>query len=152
MRKPILSLFALSLLLLAPLFKAEAQTAVIVNKANPIDDLSIKKLKQLYLGKVTSLANGKKVYLTEYVPIRKAFYKSVLRMSTNKVKKHWISLVLSGKNATPPKRFSDIIALKKYVIKTPGAISFVELSKIDNSVKVIKIDGKMPGDADYPLN
>ena len=72
-------------------------------------------------------------------------------MSDRKFKKHWISMVFSGKSAVPPKQFRDEDELKTFVSKTPGAIAFINLSKVDKRVKVLSIDGKKPGDKNYKL-
>jgi hypothetical protein len=33
----------------------------------------------------------------------------------------------------------------------PGAIAFVDARNVHPGVKVVRIDGKFPGDKDYPL-
>jgi hypothetical protein len=44
-----------------------------------------------------------------------------------------------------------VAAVKAYVAQTPGAIAYIRASDADDSVKVLKVDGKSPGDADYGL-
>jgi hypothetical protein len=34
---------------------------------------------------------------------------------------------------------------------TPGAIGYLRGSDVDDSVKILKVDGHAPGDAEYPL-
>jgi hypothetical protein len=37
------------------------------------------------------------------------------------------------------------------VSHVPGAMAFVQASSVGKGVKVLKIDGKLPGQAGYPL-
>ena len=42
-------------------------------------------------------------------------------------------------------------AVRQFLGKVPTGISYMRASEVDDSVKVIKIDGKFPGEADYRL-
>jgi len=50
-----------------------------------------------------------------------------------------------------PRAMNGSATAKQYVSVTPGAISYVRSSDTDDSVKVLKVDGKSPGEAGYPL-
>lgn len=131
---------------------AAAQIVIVVNKNNTIRNLSNDELKKIYLGKVTIFPSGNKIILLEHAPVKKMFYKHVFNMKVDKVKKHWFSVVFSGKSATPPKELKDLDEVKKIVNTNDGAICFVELSTFDSSkMKIITIDNKKPGDAQYRL-
>jgi len=41
--------------------------------------------------------------------------------------------------------------VRKFVFNVPGAIGYLRPEHVDNSVKVIAIDGHTPEDAEYPL-
>jgi ABC-type phosphate transport system substrate-binding protein len=151
MKKSWLILCISALLFLILCSHAEAQIAIIVNKNNSISKLSSDDLKNIYLGKITSFSNNKRIILTEYAPLKEKFYKIVLDKSLRNVKKYWISFVLSGKSANPPIEYKDIDNAKSFVSQNNGAICFVNLSDVDKSVKVLTIDGKKPGDAKYFL-
>lgn len=131
---------------------AAAQIAIVVNKNNATSNLSIGDLKKIYLGKITVFSTGQKIALFEYASVKTKFYEQVLDMKVDKVKKHWFSVVFSGKSATPPKEIKNVEEVKKLVNQNDGAICFVEHSKVDSStMKVLTIDGKKPGDAKYRL-
>jgi hypothetical protein len=40
---------------------------------------------------------------------------------------------------------------RELVTAIPGAITFLPLDAVTPDVKVLRIDGKLPGDAGYPL-
>lgn len=151
MKKSSLFLYTVAILFFTLWSPVKAQIAIIVNKNNPINNLTLDELKNIYLGKITSFSNHERIVLTEYAPLKKKFYKIVLDKSIGNVKKYWISFVLSGKSANPPIEFKDMDEIKTFVLKNPGAICFIDLSDINKGMKVLTIDGKRPGDAKYPL-
>jgi hypothetical protein len=111
----------------------------------------MKMLERAYLGKITVFSDGQDIVLAEYAPLMESFFESVLGMTLNKVKMHWLKLILSGGTAIPPTKFDDIEDNKKFVMHNRGAISFMELSGADGTVKILTIDGKSPSAEDYPL-
>jgi ABC-type phosphate transport system substrate-binding protein len=42
-------------------------------------------------------------------------------------------------------------AVRQFVAATPGAIGYLLASDVDDSIKIVKVDGKAPGEAGYPL-
>lgn len=151
MKKAMLFLLPLALFFGPFLRNAEAQIAVIVNKKNSTNDLSLEDLKHIYLGKVSTFSNKQAVILTEFAPLKKRFYKIVTNKSVDKIKKYWISYVLSGKTAAPPTEYKYLKEVKEFVLKNPGAICFIDAKDVDKSVKVLTIDGKKFSSAKYPL-
>lgn len=151
MKQSTLILYTFVLLFFTLWNKADAQIAVIVNKSNSVSDLSLDDLKNIYLGKVTSFPNKKRIVLSEYASLKKKFHKVVLNKTTVAVQKYWIGYVFSGKSASPPTEFKYIDEVKSFVSRNPGAISFVDVTAIDESVKVLTIDSKKTVDTNYPL-
>jgi hypothetical protein len=41
--------------------------------------------------------------------------------------------------------------VRKFVFNVPGAIGYVRVTDVDDTVKVIRIDGHLPDDKDYSL-
>jgi len=41
--------------------------------------------------------------------------------------------------------------LRKFVFNAPGAIGYLRASDVDDSVKVVRVDGRMPEEEDYRL-
>lgn len=151
MKRATLLLCALALAPSTPLREAEAQIAVIVNPGNPVRDLSRRQLRQLYLGRITAFPGGGGAVLAEFTPLRRKFYELASRMTVNEVRRHWIRVVFSGESARPPTEFSEVDEIKRFVSRNPGAIGFIDWSDLDDGVKVLTIEGLMPGDARYVL-
>lgn len=130
---------------------AQEAIAVIVNRSNPIDSLTAADLRRLYLGTATIFPSRERVVLFEQADLRDSFYRTVLNMSGDRVKRHWIGIVFAGSGATPPKSVTDAKELRDFVKHRRGAIGFVDARAVDPSVKVLAVDGFLPGDTDYAL-
>jgi hypothetical protein len=58
----------------------------------------------------------------------------------------------TGKDIAPPRDVASAAALKQFVAGTPGAIGCILASEVDDSVKVLKVDGNAPGEPGYKLH
>jgi ABC-type phosphate transport system substrate-binding protein len=154
---PRLALGALVILaLLWPTWRAQAKKprliAVIVNKKNPVQKLSRQQIRDIFLKRRRSWESGRTI-----VPInnalqsalRKAFLRHVLKMSPQEEGAYWVKQSVTGQS-TPPRRVGTSVLAKRLVGSLAGAISYVELSKVDDSVRIIAIDTLKPTDPEYP--
>jgi ABC-type phosphate transport system substrate-binding protein len=130
---------------------AYPQVAVIVNRGNPVVNLSSDQLQRLYLGASTTFPNGGAVVLLEYPPARRVFYESLLQMSELAVTRHWIGVLFRGENASALRAIDGAEALRRAVAETPGALAFITVAAVDSTVKVVTVDGRHPRDPGYPL-
>ena len=130
---------------------ALAQTAVIVHRSSAVSDVKLDDLRRFFLGQGALAANGRQVILVELSPIRTRFYKRLLGLSPDDVRRRWIGVVFRGDALTLPFELDDATAVKKFVAEHPGAVAFVEVSDLDDTIKALRIDGKRPGDPLYPI-
>ena len=139
----ILCLGAWVTLLLTPCFAHHM--AVVVNKANSVQNVTSSHLARIVKGEMKKWPDGKNVMLVlhGFSPGEMATLEHLNKMSETEVKamlaahKDWIRLV--GTDA-------DVIDA---VASTPGAIGFVEERSITDRVGVVKVDGKLPMEAGY---
>ncbi len=132
---------------------------VIVNKSNPVENLSMEELKKLFLSDRSRWDTGKAVapvILPPGTPERTAFLKMVCGMSDAEMSKYFMQAAFTGKSATPPKQVSSAAALKAFVAESPGAIGFVKGMDFhgdgsDGGVKAVKVDSAAAGDSGYKL-
>lgn len=118
---------------------ASAEVAVIVNPANG-NAMNDKEISRVYLGKLKTFADGQAieaVNLTSGNAARGEFEQKVLKKSSSQVKAYWSKLVFTGKGK-PPKELGSDAEIIKLVAATPNAIGYVDASKLDGSVKVLK--------------
>jgi hypothetical protein len=72
-------------------------------------------------------------------------------MTEAQFRQHWIARVFRADNAVAPKIVYSAQSATDLTAQTPGAITFVDASQVGKNLKVVKIDGKLPGDNGYLL-
>src|SRR6266581_2885279 len=133
---------------------ADDTLAIIVNQANPVDDLSLKELRTVFLGERSHWSNGRRITLVMMDPglsERKAVLRDVCRMNENEFSRHFLQGLFTGEVFVSPKTLATPVGVRKFVFNVPGAIGYLRASDVDNTVKVIKVNGHRLDDADYPL-
>jgi ABC-type phosphate transport system substrate-binding protein len=118
--------------------------AVIVNKANPIGALAQNDLRPLFQTTKKAWGSGEDalpINLPEDNQLRNEFDQAILGLDPERVARYWTDRKVRG-GARPPVRVPTTSAVLKTVATKPGAIGYVRLSEVTNSVKVVaKISG-----------
>jgi phosphate transport system substrate-binding protein len=138
----------------APQPLLEDTIAIIVNQSNTIDDLSLKELRTVFLGERSHWPNGRRITLVMMDPglsERKAVLRDVCHMNETEFSRHFLQGLFTGEVFVSPKTLSTSVGVRKFVFNVPGAIGYLRASDVDGSVKVIKVNGHRPEEADYPL-
>ena len=65
--------------------------------------------------------------------------------------KYFLQATFTGLVQAAPRPLASPGAMRQFVAGTPGAIGYLRASDVDDSVKIVKVDGKSPGDPDYKL-
>jgi len=154
-----LGLALLSAITVAPVAAAGDPIVVIVNAANPVENLTVGELKKLFMSDRSKWDTGKSVAPVMVVagaPERTAFLKAVCGMSDADFSKYFMQAAFAGKSATPPKEVGSAAAVKAFVGGSPGGIGFVKAGDFhgdgsDGGVKAVKIEGAAASDSGYKL-
>ena len=147
---PVTSLLGAVVAMFGGVGTAQAQIAVIVNGASSTSEVSMTELRDVFLGNSTVFQDGTRIHLIQNRVVDDLFYQRVVRRSARDMTRHWIGRVLSGEGGTPPREV-DAFSVLGLVAADRGAISFVETPVTDATVKVLRVDGLMPGEPNYPL-
>jgi ABC-type phosphate transport system substrate-binding protein len=136
--------------------KAQSEdVAVVVNKQNPVNGVSSTELQRMFMGemKFWSKSNNAVTVIMRApgAPERDMALKVVFRMSEAEYKKYWIGRVNSGEASSAPAEVFASGALQGLVREIPGAIGLVKTSEVRSPLKVLKVDGRLPGDPGYNL-
>jgi ABC-type phosphate transport system substrate-binding protein len=129
--------------------------AIITNKGNATSELSLRELIKIFEQEWQNWESGKKIYLIlqetgspeKQIVLRKIYRKA----NDDDLKKFWLGKIFRGEIATFPKTLSSNEAVKRFVSQAVNAIGFIDSAFVDDSIKVLRIDGKFPGERGYVL-
>jgi hypothetical protein len=128
--------------------------AVIVNKDNPVNNLSTAELREILLGKREFWKASQKIVVllpNGGSPERETTLRMV-DMNDSSYKQYWLERTSSGGTVAAPAAVPSSGIALSLVAETLGAIAVVPLSDVRDSVKVVKIDGHSPSDSAYPIH
>lgn len=128
--------------------------AVIVNKNNPVNNLSTEELREILLGsrQYWRGADAIVVLLPNDGSHARETTLRLLDMNDSSYKKYWLERTSTGEAGTTPAAVPSSGLALSLVSETPGAIAIVPLADVKDSVKAIRIDGHLPGDSGYPIH
>jgi hypothetical protein len=72
-------------------------------------------------------------------------------MTEAQFKQYWVAKIFRAEAASPPKIVYSNDMQYELVSALPGAIGFVDARSVRRGLKVLRVDGRLPGDHDYPL-
>ena len=127
--------------------------AVVVNPDVPVNNLTRAGLRNFVLGDYQFWPGGVRVTLVIQeppAPERDAAVKDLCAMTEKQWYVHWKSRANRAETDKLRLLFPTEDALYQ-VSRTPGAIAFVKAPVTNKGVKVLKIDGKAPGEAGYSV-
>lgn len=115
-----------------------AQVAVIAHKSVPEDSIKKNELLDFYTGDIKKWKNDQAVVVLDLKPKceEKAMFYDFLGKSSSRMKSIWLKKMLSGEGDPPEVVKSEEEMLKK-VTATPGAIGFINQSKVNDDVKIL---------------
>ena len=136
-------LFGFLLLVLTPCFAHH--TAVVVNKDNAVENVTSAQLSKIVRGETKKWPDGKNIVLVLHKD--SAGEAETLERLNRISADEWKSFVSAHKESI---MFVDTdVEVLKVVQAEPGAVGLIEVHSIDNSVNVVRVDGKLPMEFGY---
>src|SRR5215475_5621337 len=128
--------------------------AIVVNRSNTVDDLSTSELRRIFLGDRSHWPSGRRITVVMREPSepeRKCMLHDLYQMSESDLKTHFLHGLFTGEILVSPKILATAAGVRKFVFNVPGAIGYVRLSDVDNTVKVLRVNELLPDDKGYRL-
>jgi ABC-type phosphate transport system substrate-binding protein len=116
-----------------------ADVVAVVSSKSPIATLSKNQVMDIFLGKRTSFPDGTSavpIDQTEGSVVRDEFYSRMAGMSPPQVKAFWSKIIFTGRGQ-PPKTVATSLEAKQLLVGNPNAISYIDQSLVDSSVRVV---------------
>lgn len=134
--KNIRSLLGAALLSLTSLVQADL--VLVGNPGAGLDRLSQVQVSRIFLGQTDQLPNGSRTMpLNVSGDLQDRFSREILKKSPEQIERYWARMVFTGKAKLPREVKADDV--KRTVAGTPGALSYIDSSQVDSSVKVITV-------------
>jgi hypothetical protein len=127
---------------------------IVVNRSNPVENLSFAELRKIFLGEQSHWSNGRRITVVMLEPgkqERQAVLAQIYRMDDKDFNKHFTQGTSTGEVHTTPKILANSSEVLKFVFNVPGAIGYVRVTEADDSVKVVHVDSRLPGDKEYGI-
>lgn len=131
-----------------------ADIAVVVHPDTPVSDLSLAEVRKVLLGDRQYWNSKLPVVLLIRAPVareRDVVLRVIYQMTETQFKQFWVAKIFRAEAATPPKIVYSNDMQYELVAAIPGAIAFVDAHNVRPGLKVLRVDGHLPGDRDYPL-
>ena len=128
--------------------------AIIVHRSNPVDELSSAQLKRIYLFDIQNWPHGRKITVMvreKGQPDRAEAIKLICGIAEAEYERHVLLQTFRGSLGPGPRSIQSVSAMLRFVFNAPGAIGYIPADQVDGSVKVLRIDGRLPNDPSYPL-
>jgi ABC-type phosphate transport system substrate-binding protein len=128
--------------------------AVVVNDETPVTDLSLAEVRKVLLGERQYWNAKLPVVLLIRAPVareRDVVLRVIYQMTEAQFKQYWVAKIFRAEAASPPRIVYSNDMQFELVAALPGAIGFVDARSVRPGVKVLRVDGHLPGDRDYPL-
>jgi hypothetical protein len=133
---------------------ALADVAIVVHPDNPESGLRAEELLRILRQEQRRFRTGGSIYLVfqgSGSPARELVLRRLLRMNDLELKQFWLAKLYRGEIASFPRVLDSDVAVRRLVAVAPQAFGFLDASAVDATVKVLRIDGKLPGQAGYLL-
>ena len=128
--------------------------AIVVHPGTGVDRLTFGELQKIFRAEQQFWPDGSRITLLVRAPVaaeRELVLERIYRMTEDQFRQFWISKMFRADVASGPKIVYSSGMARELVTAIPGAITFLPADALDRAVKVLRIDGALPGDAAYPL-
>jgi len=132
----------------------DVDVAVIVNPQNSIDSISSADLRKIFAGEKLSWNSNTPVFVLVRAPQaheRDVLLGRVLKMTESEYKQYWVKKVYSGEVPREPLALLSNGMQLEAVRAEKGGIALISNADVRQGVKVLKVDGRLPGTAGYSL-
>lgn len=133
---------------------ADDCVAIVVNRSNPVENLSLAELRKVFRGEQNHWSNGRRVtvvMLESGKTERQAILSQIYQMDDKDYNSYFLHNMFTGEVHAAPVALASSADVLKYVLNVQGAIGYVRTIDADDSVKIVRVDGVLPCEKDYGI-
>ena len=143
-----------ALCLPVPAAVGDTDVAIVVHPDVPVDNLSLPELRRLLLGDRQFWSSNLRVTLLVRAPVsreRDVILKTIYQMSEAQFRQYWIAKIFRAEAASGPRIVYSNEMAAELAVAIPGAVAFMAAAQVPRNLKVLRLNGLLPGDKGYPL-
>jgi len=129
--------------------------AVVTNPQTPVNDLPLAEVRKVFLGERQYWTSNMPVILLVRAPVareRQVVLKTIYQMSESQFKQYWVAKIFRSEAVSAPKIVYSADMTNELLSVIPGSIAFMEAKDVGPGLKVLKVNGLLPGETGYPLH
>ncbi len=121
----------------------EPAFVIVVNRANPVKTLTLVELRRIFMKQSRMWPHAEAMVPVDWdgtSAVPQAFSRQVLNRSVREMAEYWVQQSIT-QGVTPPSTQRSARAVLRFVASVPGAISYVPVADVDDTVNAIKVSG-----------
>ncbi len=154
-KKLIATLLFVCLTALIPRCVAQAaDVAVVVNSSSRLSNVSLVDLRKIFAGEKRTWPGGVPIKLIIRAPgcHERFVLLKLLGMTENEYKQYWSAQTFRGEAESEPFTAPSLGMTLEAVRIFAGAITLIDSQDVKPGIKVLKLEGHMPGEPGYALH
>jgi len=128
--------------------------AIVVHPDTVVDELTQEQLTRIFRAEQQFWPDNSRITLLIRAPVsavRTTVLEKIYHMTEAEFRKFWIAKMFKAEVPSGPRAMYTSGMAISLVSAIPGAITFIPLSNVPENGKILKVDGKLPGQAGYQL-
>ena len=127
--------------------------AVVVSEKNLCTDIRPSDLRKIFAGEKRSWPNGVAIKIFVRGPGTPERYAllDLLKMNEGEYRQHWVAQIFRGEAQSEPVTLPSNGMQREAALAFPGAVELVNMEDVKPGMKVLKVDGRIPGENGYVL-
>jgi hypothetical protein len=131
-----------------------SEIAVVVSQKNPSTDIRPSDLRKIFAGEKRTWPNGVaiKIFVRGVgTPERDALL-DLLKMTEGEYRQHWVAQIFRGEAQSEPIILPSNGMQREAALAFPGTVELVNMEDVKSGMKILKIQGRTPGQNGYALH
>lgn len=134
--------------------KGGADIAVVVNPQTPVTEMTLAEVRKVFLGDRQYWNSNLPVVLLVRAPVareREVVLRTIYQMGESQFKQYWVAKIFRSEVVSAPKIVYSEDMSKELLSAIPGSIAFMQVKDVGPGLRILKVDGHLPGEPGYPL-
>ena len=128
--------------------------AIVVHPSAPVQNMSMDQLRRVFQAEQQFWSDGSRITLLVRAPVayeRDIVLNRIYRMDEEQFRQYWVAKMFRAEVPAGPQVVYSAQMARELVTVIPGAITFMPASEVAAATRVLRIEGKLPGETGYPL-